>query len=186
MLVLAVLAVLIGLAYPLVSAAFERQFFDEAVDKVRLRLAGTRIYAVDSGAMYQFRYEKGGRKFLVIPFEVDNDVDAATAISERYRWYSGELPEGMWFDDVISDWEKEHGPDNQPPIPIAEELVASLPEGKKLLEANWASPVLFRPDGEAEGVLQFAIKDEQKRSVTLSVRPLTAAVSVGDVVQEGR
>lgn len=182
MLVLGVLAVLVALSYPFISRSYERHYFDAAVNDVRNRLANSRVYAVDHGVMYQFRYERQGRRYLVIPYEVDLDVDASTDISGRYPSIVGQLPEGMQFEEVVREWERDADPNAS--IPIAEELVAGLPDGKELLSANWSMPILFRTDGEVEGLLEFSIVDEQKRMVGLSVRRLTGAVFVGDVTQQ--
>lgn len=189
LLVLVVVTLLAAIAFPILAGSYDRYKLSEQVEVARVQLARARLYAVDTGVAYQFRYEPGGQNFIVVPFEVDSDIQEngeATgeggAISDRYPLVSMKLPKGYTF---------EHDPEAAAQQPKSNQVVGvpsmimdALPDARGLTGTSWSPPIVFRPEGEAEAtVFSFIVKDEQKRFIRLTVRPLTGAISVGKVEQ---
>src|SRR5204862_8120765 len=68
-LVLAVMVMIVGLLWPAIENLNTEYSLRQAGQLVQARMAGARVPAIDLGAPYQFRYEPGGRRFLVIPYD---------------------------------------------------------------------------------------------------------------------
>jgi prepilin-type N-terminal cleavage/methylation domain-containing protein len=165
LLVLGILLILAGIAFPGVMRMYDRHQLQTAVENVRAHLAASRMRAIDTGLVYQFSYEPNGQSFSVTPFEAAEGHSLPTL--------EGTLPESFRFespdDDQIST----------PPLSSTSLPGASTAGGSIL---NQQMLILFVPDGSAtEAALD--IVDEQKRFVRLSVRGLTGAVKVGRVQQ---
>jgi prepilin-type N-terminal cleavage/methylation domain-containing protein len=185
LLVLAVLAIVIGVAYPLLSGSFERNQMSQAANEVREKLAATGIYAKDSGLTYQFRFEPGGRRYLVVPDELDSDAaTSGTSLSARYPMHSEQLPEGYHFQ---SDSENPNGQTFGQTVflPIREDVMKTFANANELSSASGWPALLFYPDGTAKPV-PVIVRNDAKQSITLSVRELTGAVTMGQVTQEQR
>jgi prepilin-type N-terminal cleavage/methylation domain-containing protein len=184
LLVLAIMAAITGMVWPALMRALTDHQLRVGAQVVRDELSNTRRQAVDTGLMYQFLYEPGGRRFCSIPCEresapADNRrvrITANTAIDELPR-RAGELPEGLVFpkDSVISFQTQR----------LPSELFAGLPGADSLATVGWSDPVLFHTDGGAEGP-NVTLSDPRKRLVvTVEIRDLTGSVKVGNVEQEG-
>ena len=184
LLVLAVLAIVIGVAYPLLTGSYERSRMAQAADEVRHNLASAGIYAKDRGVTYQFRFEPGGRKYLVVPDEVDSDAASGDALATRYPMHSLQLPEGYHFQ---SDWENPSGQTFGETmfLPIREDVMKSFPNANELSAASGWPALLFYPDGTAKPT-PVIVRNDAQQSITLSVRELTGAVTMGQVTQEQR
>ena len=189
LLVLALLVIFAGIAVVLVTPAYQRHQVESVGEEVRAKLARVRIHAVDNGLRYQFRYKPGERDYLIVPDEIDADAesggDSSTDLSTRYPMFSLKLPAGYRF---ASNFDLQStGSQNTEPVflPIREEILKSFPNANDLSDAPSWSAVLFLPDGSATPAT-ITIRDEQKRSITLTVRELTGAVTMGQVKQEAR
>jgi len=175
LLVLTLLLVAAAISWPTVVGLYQRHQLQTAAEQVRVQLSGARVRAIQSGAVYQFRFEPGGQRFLVVPFDVaapSGDIDSST---DNGGSFSGTLPEGMRFQASEAY-----------PITVAQmgaEWLAALPDAQQLQSVGWSSPFLFSPDGSAATDSTFDVVDENERFVSLSVRGLTAAVAVGPVLQ---
>jgi prepilin-type N-terminal cleavage/methylation domain-containing protein len=178
-LVLAVLLVLAAVTYP----AFERVYVDlnlrQSADAVSNKLAGTRLRALDSGLTFGFRYEPYGRRYVCVPLiasgpEANETEGDSGPIAGAFQ---GELAEGTMF----------RGADDAPESveTLSEDQLSGLPDADSLLRVQWSAPIRFFPDGTAEQS-QFELIDEERQFLKLSVRDLTAAVSVGKVEREKR
>ena len=189
--VLALLVIFAGIAVVLVTPAYQRHQVESVGEEVRAKLARVRIHAVDNGLRYQFRYKPGERDYLIVPDEIDSDAesggDGSTNISARYPMFSLKLPAGYRFASNF-DLQSAGGQGTNPEqtfLPIREEILKSFPNANDLSDASSWSAVLFLPDGSATPAT-ITIRDEQKRSITLTVRELTGAVTMGQVKQEAR
>lgn len=191
LLVLLVIGIITAIAFPILSDSYQQYQLKEQVEVARTHLVRCRLNAIDTGVAYQFRYDVGGRALLVVPFELDADVMADgdtrgsnVSLSSRYPLFAMKLPEGFTFenDPNVQDVPKTN--DVVPPPPV---IMKELPNQGDLQGANWSSPIVFRPEGEAEAaVFSFIVKDAAKRFVRLTVRPFTGAVYVGNVEQAKR
>lgn len=187
LLVLAVMVLLAGIAYMTLSNAYGRRDLDTTVEEVRKELARTRNYAVDQALMYQFLYEPGGRHYVVVPYEVDTDLEAragaAVHLEQRYPMVSRVLPKGFQFEAVGAQYGNTQT--QLPYVAIPKQLADVLPNASDVskLGPRFVA-IVFQPDGSGEPA-SLIVKDDKSRSVTLTVRELTGSVSVGKL-QQGR
>jgi prepilin-type N-terminal cleavage/methylation domain-containing protein len=178
LLVLAVLAVLAGMAWPAVVRFSGEQAIKDAAERVRSELDKTRFRAINTGLAYQFRYEPEGRRFIAVPAERDITEAAntgTTAPVSPHPVVSGQITEGLTFQLA-------------PGAPPTAEMVSAdwltgLPDGTLLGQARWSTPILFRPDGTGTTVL-FRVVDEEQRFIEVSVRELTGAATAGPLRKE--
>lgn len=187
-LALAVMAAILGLAFPVLMRFSAEHTLKENVEAVRARLARTRLSAMNSGLTWQFRYEPNGRRCLVLPQQRplsspdsgDAAVDGNTeAIAELL-----ELAEGLRFLP-------------SPPGPaaltsqsttterLAEDWLTAFGAPASLAEVGWAGAILFMPDGTAQDA-SLVVVDDDGRYQVLSVRGLTAAATVEPIERERR
>ncbi|MFO1042581.1 MAG: prepilin-type N-terminal cleavage/methylation domain-containing protein [Planctomycetaceae bacterium] len=187
LLVLGVIAVIIAVAWPNVIRLTGQQRLLESSDKVRSLASSARIHAIESGLVYQFRYEPGGRRFVVIPFErefesVSPDAQGTGASSSlgRFSKASGLLPEGVSFaapklpgtsSGTASGGQK-----------LSADLFSGLADAAKLEQASWSGPILFQPDGTGTDIA-FEVVDRRNQRVTVTVRGVTGAVTVSRIHQ---
>lgn len=182
LLVLAVVAVLAGLAWPRLMGIIARQDVQSAAEQVRQRLDRGRVKAVEEAVTYQFRYEPYGDRFVLLPNEIVDDPDAeSTSLSSTNelstidppRIY--QLPEGCQFyiQNSLSGETM-----NMERLP--DEFNALIVNGATNSDVTWAPPILYYPDGTAtSGVI--TIMDDKRNYIHLAVRDLTGAISVSQV-----
>ena len=158
MLVLGILLILAGIAWPAVQGMYQRHRLQTAAEDVRAHLAGTRLRAIDSDTVYQFVYEPGGQAYSVQPYE-------ASALPTT----SAMLPEPIRFDatDALND---------------STDFLLNQSSSAGAGTTNLSTPILFAPDGSSIDAT-VSLVDDEGRTIRLSVRGLTAAVSVGSVQQ---
>ncbi len=178
LLVLALLAVLAGLAWPSVLRFRNEQSIKDAAERVRSELDRTRFRAIESGIAYQFRYETDGRRFIAVPAEREATVASTTASiqsSPNLKVYAGEIIEGLTF-----------GPAPDAPR-VGEKLSAEwlngLPESAVLQQANWSPAIVYYADGTGTKS-EFRVLDETRRFIDVTVRDLTGMASTGPLRQE--
>ncbi|MBL8850226.1 MAG: hypothetical protein JNG89_11105 [Planctomycetaceae bacterium] len=185
-LALAVIATVIGLAWPYMLRFSGEQALKENVEAVRSRLARTRLSSMGSGLAYQFRYEPYGRQCIVLPAERPLDVSGSTTPAAgavvQYPAQILELAEGMQF---LSS----------PPGPAAltqqataverlsEDWLTQFGAPTTLAQVGWATAIRFQPDGTADDATLF-IADADGRYQVITVRGLTATASVGPMERE--
>jgi len=182
LLVLAVVAVLAGLAWPRLMGIIARQNVQSAAEQVRQRLDRGRVKAVEEAVTYQFRYEPYGDRFVLLPNEIVTDPDAeSNSLSssnelttiERPRVF--QLPEGCQF-HVQNSLSGESMTMERLP----EEFSALIVNGATNSDVSWAPPVLYYPDGTATNAV-ITVMDEQRNYIHLAVRDLTGAITVSQV-----
>ena len=169
LLVLAVLLIAVGISWPAVQRSYESQQLRQAAEVVQVRMMAARVHALDTGIMYQFRYEPGGRRFLAVP--CDQDPAAAGSIAEgtAIPKLAGMLPESVQFDSDI--------PSQQNLTHVAVADLSGLPDSDLYQGASWGPPIMFHPDGTASAA-EVRLIDKQKQTLRLVVRPLTGGVTV--------
>lgn len=179
LLVLAVLAVIAGMAWPAVVKFSGEQAVKDAAEQVRSELDRTRFRAIDAGVAYQFRYEPNGRRFVAVPAELDVTPQEGAAVSAQpvssRKAFSGEIREGLTFRPNPED-------------PTAAEVISAdwlkgLPDSVQLSQSSWSSPILYLPDGTGT-TARFRVADEEQRFIELSVRDLTGMASAGPLRRE--
>ena len=184
LLAMGVLIAIAGIAWPLVQGQFERYRLKSEVENVRSKLASTRIRAIDSGLMYQFLYEPGGRNFIVVPFEgLETEAEQVDAGGGSLYRIAGSLSENVMF-ETSEDAAMTSG--ELPGLSvISDDFLSGLPRSLELSSVSWSQPILFFPDGTAV-TAAFNVVDANKQFVRISVRELTGAVSVDAIRRETR
>lgn len=178
LLVLAVLAVIAGMAWPAVVRFSGEQAVKDAAERVRAELDRTRFRAINAGTAYQFRYEPNGRRFVAVPAELDVTPGQAGQPGQPdpdRPAFSGEIREGLTFQPA---------PGTPPAAEaISAEWLAGLPDGVLLGQARWSSPIIYQPDGTAT-TARFRVADQKQRHIELSVRDLTGMAAAGPLRKE--
>ena len=168
-LVLAVLLIAVGISWPAVQRSYESQQLRQSAELVQVRMMAARVHALDTGILYQFRYEPGGRRFLAVPCEQDPATAGSLAEGTATPKLAGMLPQSVQFDADI--------PSQQNLTHIADSDLVGLPDAGLYQGANWGPPILFHSDGTASAAAVRLI-DKQKQSLRLIVRPLTGGVTI--------
>lgn len=180
LLALALVGLLASVTVPSAMRMFFRSQLTDAMDQVRAQLAGSRIRAIESGLVYQFRFEPEGRYYISVPFERETEVSNPNATGSgatlgvgRFTRFSGQLPEGMRFVDCCSSPTALGGK-------LGSDVFGELPNADDLSGLEWSPPVLFHADGSAIDAA-FEIVDNNAQYVRVEVRGLTGATMVGTI-----
>ncbi len=78
MIVLAILSVLIAVAWPSLRSPVMRSAVQQAARQLVKDLARARMAAIDSGQVMRFRFEPGGNRYEVEPAALSTESDSAT------------------------------------------------------------------------------------------------------------
>jgi len=181
---MAVLLIVAGIVWPALQGRYEEYRLKSDVEHVRAKLAGTRIRAIDSGLMYQFLYEPGGRNFVVVPYEgLESETDQTDSGSAGLYRYSGTLSENTMFqtpEDLVTTSEE------TPYVGVlSEDFLRGLPNEDELRSVAWSEPILFFPDGTSI-FAAFDVRDTHRQMIMISVRELTGTVTVDSIRRESR
>lgn len=182
----------------------QRQALLQAAEIAREALTTARRNALERGAVFQFRYEPGGRRLLVIP---DYDWLAMTVGTHAGGAAGAESPTRP-PDATASDTLASGDPLQEAataaelfllPEPFAvaasssetvlapaatgerlpEDWFTGLPDASRLAEVTWSPSVRFFPDGRGDPAT-FAVTDGQQR-IVVSVRSLTGQVRLSPI-----
>jgi prepilin-type N-terminal cleavage/methylation domain-containing protein len=197
LIVLSILVMLISLTWPSLLRYVRERGLREQAHAVRVELNNARMKAVDGGITYQFRFEPGGRRYIVLPDQppaaepsasgAQSSIVAspAQAITVTLPVLSATLAEPCTF-DVPKVYDAVTRAD-QPVVTerLPEEWLTALPDGTALRETGWSPPIRFYSDGAAEDGMVTVI-DDQRRRIEVTVRGLTGSVAASPLVQERR
>lgn len=176
--VVAILVVLAAMAAPNLINQIRENRVARAAESVREIISEARSYAVDSGIDYQFRYESNGRRFVVLPRELEpqdsRSTDGDTSTGNSLRLF-GELDESF---HLVAAEDAEQATES-----LEAAWFGQLPGASRLAQANWSAPVLFHFDGRAEDAA-FRITTDSQLAADLTIRGLTGAVRVSAVYPE--
>lgn len=198
---LAILMAIVGLTWPAVGRYLGEQPIKNAAEMSRRQLGSVRHKSQMTGLIYQFRYEPGGQRFVVLPFELDPQqvtpsengssatvTTGTTTSAALLEVVSGTLDPTCRFassTDASGMFAASNITTAATTERIPEALLALLPNGSELASVSWSPPMLFYPDGTADdGAL--SILDEDQRTISLSLRGLTGTVTVGPMEKGGR
>lgn len=190
-LALAVLAILIGLTWPVVTRFVGENRLKEDTASLRNQLGSTRSRAIRNGVAFQFRFEPGGRRYVVLPLErpvgaVSTSLSGSSSpvTQSELLVQAWQLAEGNRF--AVQDPQAGL---NLASTAITERLTQDWLElfggNSQLAQVNWSPAIQFRPDGTSDDVY-FFVEDEEGRYQQVTVRGLTSAVSIGDLYKERR
>lgn len=192
LLVLGVLVVFAGMTVPSVMRMFQQQKLTGAAERVRGAIASARFRAIESGLIYQFCFEPGGTRFVVVPFEPDHAVaktGGQTGPVTIQGRASGALPKGLTFSSISARTSTSStlavAPSTMSVAPSHKLPAGSfqgLPNAGDLASASWSAPILFHPEGSANSDIELRISDTRGQYIRLNVRAFTGAVSMERVV----
>jgi Tfp pilus assembly protein FimT len=175
--ILAILVTIVGFAWPALEYLHSQYRLRQGGQLVQVRLAGARVHAIDTGFVYQFRFEPGGQKFLVLPYDSQALAGQSNAQTRRIPKIAGRLPSpNAQFDSGST------GATSAQPVPG--EWLTGISDAGQYAGVNWSAPILFYPDGTATAA-QLVIRDKKSQVVTVSIRALTGGVSVSKIQKGG-
>lgn len=173
LLVLAILVIVLALAAPAFTNAFESQRLRKSADLVRTEMMRARIRSIKTGEDYVFFYLPGTNQFGSAPFSSSfsgtsvMSVSPQTSNSSLFEFGSGLLPDGILF---------EAGE-----IQVDERAAIQGAEGGAIGLANGAQQILFYPDGSCQDA-QVVISLKEEIYVQVSLRGLTGTAKVSGVL----
>ncbi|HEY3968595.1 MAG TPA: hypothetical protein VGM05_28865 [Planctomycetaceae bacterium] len=169
--VLIVMVMVVGIAWPSIAVIQAEYQLRQGGQLVQAKLAWARLNAIESGFVYQFCFEPGGQRFVVLPFEQHALFAQASPGTRAPQKAGGKLPSAKaHFDAAASP--ASHA--------IPAEWLTGMADAGTYSGVTCAAPILFHPDGSASAAT-IQIVDKKSRTVTISVRPLTGAVTVSKI-----
>ena len=173
LLVLAILVAAAALSMPSLRSVMRSTTLNAAADAVRTAWTSAHVKAMKTGRIQVFRYDMGGRKYILEPYVGEDDelegaaTDEAAAAAGLSPVQERELPDGTTFvaGDSLSD---SRG------TAAAEAPTASG------TEANWSQPILFYPDGTSSDAY-VVVGDDEERGIRVDLRGMTGAAKVGSI-----
>ena len=179
LLVLALVAIMTALAWPMLQRPFANRRLYAAADLVRAGWCQARSEAIRSGHTFAFRYLPEGDRFMVEP-ESDpaggmtdtagTDGSMMMAEDEVTHPVETALPEGVKF--VVGDASSDAA------------AMESSAGGATEAEAGWSEPILFYPDGTTSDA-RLVLGNECGSAMEVALRGLTGVVTTGDVTASG-
>lgn len=178
---LAILVTALAVSWPVLDRIRMEYRLRQGGQLIQARMAGARVHAIDTGFDYQFRYEPGGQRFLILPYDTQalalQPTSATPTATRPPAKLAGRLPSTQTHFDAAST-----GGSTLQTIPA--EWLSGIHDADQFVGVNWSAPLLFHADGTA-GTAQVAIRDKQSRVVTVSIRALTGSISVSKIENGG-
>jgi prepilin-type N-terminal cleavage/methylation domain-containing protein len=185
-LALAVLAILIGLTWPAVTGFIGENRLKEDTGNLRNQLATTRSLAIRNGVTFQFRFEPGGRRYVILPLErpvgLSRESSSSSAADSELQVQAYQLAEGNRF-EVQDPASGANLSSRAITERLTEDWLQLFGGSSQLAQVTWSPAIQFRPDGTSDDVY-FFVQDEEGRYQQVTVRGLTSAVSIGDLDTE--
>ncbi len=167
LLVLAILLAVGSVALPSLQSAMKNRDMETAAQFVREKLDDGRRRAIDTGFVYQFRYEPGGSRFVIIP---DLGGLAEGTDGSKYFRFSGEIYTTIAFQEELDSPGMGETLDRK--------WFEGLPDQLDLSRTGWSKPVEFTFEGQAENSTMYLV-DDADRSIKITIRGLTGGVRIG-------
>jgi prepilin-type N-terminal cleavage/methylation domain-containing protein len=173
--VLAIIAIIAGLAYPTISTMFGNYVLRAASDKVRAGWVRARAHAIEEGQRYRFAVVPGKGNFRIAPDSPEYWSGSMPAFDPANPpvVIDDALPNPVRFTLGAGPAPNEDGDSSDP--------VGSIDPGK------WVSVVFFEADGSAESALPSASTNEDVeitfnsngfRPLVMHLRAMTGIASV--------
>ena len=203
MIVLAILAMLMAVAWPSLRRPLMRSATQQAARQLVRDLARARMAAIDSGQIVALRFELGGPQYVVELAESLRDSEDATpeviedtdqTDQDRAAGAADEAdtPDDFAFaarleEDVVFRDPAEVSEDELPPGSTLREMLEDeqqeTEEVKPLIDnegtdRTFSPPVFFYPTGRAENA-EFVLLGPDEYRITVKLRGLTGAASLG-------
>ena len=200
-LTLTIVLILASLTWPPLLRYIRERAIREQAHTVRVELNHARTKAVDQGLTYQFRFEPGGRRYVVLPYdrpdvgsggESGTSGGTATAgqlttptLTASVPVLSGTIAEPCAFDVPMVRNQQTHADQAVTTEKLPEEWLNLLPDANSLRETSWGPAIRFFSDGTSDDG-SVTVIDEDLRRIDISIRGLTGSISASPLVQERR
>lgn len=177
LLVLAIVGIIAGLSWPRLLRYLQENDLRSNAEQTRRIIDSARVKAIREGAIYQFRYEPYGQKYLLAPYELAPQQSQSGAAPD----YSGQKKSRGFVYQLTTTcafYPPEQTPGNPLPterLPV--EFLGQIANGLLYQDVAWSPPILFHPDGSGSSH-SFSIRDKKGRRIPISVRALTGTVYV--------
>ena len=175
-LVLAVLVVIAAVAMPAFYGSLRSATLRSAAEQVRTEWNRAHIKAMKSGRIYVFRFQPGGRKFQIEPYQAADDaLNAAGGVNTfapppappdggKNEESGTQLPEGITFLEGMT---------------AEEERAKAVEEAMGSGGGEWSKPILFYPDGVSSDAW-LVVADEHESAIRVELRGLTGLAVLGE------
>jgi Tfp pilus assembly protein FimT len=150
-LVMAILILIVALAFPAIDAIQAGPRLSAATDLVRARLNEARTHAIQDRMPYRFAVKDGTGLFKIAPDTSDYWSDGSSSAKDDTAWvFEGSLPERVVFKTA-----DEGGSDSD----------------------SWHTLVTFQPDGTAADDVEMTFQTNGAPPTTLRLRGSTGSVT---------
>jgi len=198
-LVLALVVIVVALAWPSLERPFETHRLRVAADTVRGLWTSTRVDAMDSGEVLMFRYRSGSNRYRIERQQADDSSGSTTSGSGAGGSASSKgggaaagstnggdplpsrvarlpreatLPEGVSFaSSEVTAADAQGDPSQQ--------LPSTVDDGAKS-DATWSQPILFYIDGTCSNA-RLVLKNDRDFSIEVAIRGLTGVTTVSEI-----
>lgn len=169
LIVLAILAMIMMMSWPAVGGLLAKNELRSAARQVRAVLAKTRLAAMESGTVHQFRFQPGTPRCEVARLAVEElPPPRAPQETGKLGGVSGESDETRLPSGVR--WES---PDtNAVPLPPTSSDEAP--------DEAWSTPILFFPNGRTSNA-RLQLGGRRGFRIGLSLRGVTGTVAIGNL-----
>jgi prepilin-type N-terminal cleavage/methylation domain-containing protein len=183
LLVLALVAVIAALAWPVLQKPFANRRLHTAADVVRTEFCQARVDAMRSGHTFTFRYAPDSDRFCTSPENdpsgtdlPDSDPDFAASGDEDTFGPVDEVPQQP-VEKTLPEGVKFVATEN-----AADALaVPDDPESITDVSDGWSSPIFFYPDGTTSDA-RLMLANDSGYAIELTLRGVTGTVAVGDII----
>ena len=170
LLVLGVLVILSGMAWPVLDRLLTSERLAKSADRVRAMWTSARTSAIESGRILAFRYEPDGARFrLALQDELDDLEDSEEGLPPSVAKLPLEqtLPDGVRFVARQDD----QATTEEPKEP-------ATPDSLDQTDASLSDPILFFPDGTCS-TARLTLRNDSGWRVEIQLRGLTGVVTAG-------
>lgn len=177
LLVVGLMLVLAAMVLPSIRQAVGKGPLQRNSQEMREAIQHARTAAIDTGLIYQVRFEVEGQYFVAIPLETEFESLAGETTSEedaggKTPRYMGQMDESLKFrvpEGIEMSSER-----------LDTEVFAGMDDASKLGDAVWSTAIKFYPDGSATD-MELEIYDDRQQAISISIRGLTGAAKVSPV-----
>lgn len=182
LLALAIMVTIAVLSFPALARLLAQDRVHHSLSLLQEKFAAARIHALEQQVPYQFRYEPGGRKFILIPahFAENSSQPNSTATVKRPWIAAEELPDKVHLEagqSATTSQTTTSSSTTSADVQIPADWLTDIPDNGRFQGVSWSPPVLIRPDGSATAA-EIVLVDQKKTQYRLLVRGLTGTLLV--------
>jgi hypothetical protein len=185
LLVLVVLTLIGGFAWPALQGTLQHNRLTRAADQIRAEWGSARLEAMSSGNIIAFRYELGGPQFRIDPLYAAASAQAGTggqAAGTELHESAGDLLQGRSVAGTLPEDVMFNSTDQ-----VVDERVLAVAQAQTLQSVQptsggtWSPPILFYPDGSTSDAY-LTLVNVSDLCVVLSLRGVTGTARTSPLV----